>query len=349
MLAAEIEPNDTFPTATPLPVGDVLQGELTNSADVDYFVVDLTRGDEFSINTFNTASALFSPTLPPGLEVLDSSGRTLARSNDGDTIGLVAPSTGQYFVEISATNDFGIFIGEYSMQSSHRAAQGSLGGLQFDHRNDPNAFVDISASGTALNLVDDQVVNVTTTVGNQIFPAGPTAISNNGLIFSGLSTSAFVNTQIPSAQFDTALLPFWDDIHGTRGNTYWQETQVNGINALIVQWHMRPHFLLDNGTDAVTFQLQLFESGPVLARYAYQDVVFGNATYDNGASATIGYQQDNANALQFSFNQDVLADGDVLDLIGSGGESEPNDLDRPGRRRDRCDRRGGRGTDCQHK
>ena len=87
---------------------------------------------------------------------------------------------------------------------------------------------------------------------------------------------------------------------------------VGGLRTLIVQWDNRPHY---SNIGSATFQLQLFESGPVAARFVYDDVDFGNASYNFGASATVGYQASTSDATQFSFNQPVLANGDVLDLL----------------------------------
>ncbi|MCU0248234.1 MAG: hypothetical protein MUC42_16820, partial [Bryobacter sp.] len=76
-----------------------------------------------------------------------------------------------------------------------------------------------------------------------------------------------------------------------------------------------------------TFQLQLFSAGPVLARFVYQDVDFGNSSYDNGASATIGYQASGIEAYQFSLNNAVLANGDVIDIrLQDDGIPEPSTM-----------------------
>ena len=87
---------------------------------------------------------------------------------------------------------------------------------------------------------------------------------------------------------------------------------MDGVNTLIVQWDNRPHY---SNVGNATFQLQLFETGAVGARFAYQDVVFGNASYDHGASATIGYQLANGTAGTFSQDTASVFDGDVIDLI----------------------------------
>jgi hypothetical protein len=184
--------------------------------------------------------------------------------------------------------------------------------LQFTKTNDPSKFIDISTTGTALNLTDDGEATITTTVGNEIFPAGPVTVGNNGGILAGGNLQLdYINAALPVASLPAALLPFWDDIDSDSGNVYWDEQIVDGINTLIVQWESRPHY--DN-TDSGTFQLQLFKTGPVLARYVYKDVDFGSTNYSFGATATIGIQFDPATALEFSSNSPSIANGDVLEL-----------------------------------
>jgi len=194
-----------------------------------------------------------------------------------------------------------------------KAAPVSSPTLQFTKSNNPNLFVDISSTGTDLRLGDDTFAVISTTVGNSIFPAGTATVNNNGLLISGvIQTQLIDNFGLPTGSFGNALVPFWDDIDDETGGVYWQQRQVGGINTLIVQWENRPHF--DN-SGSTTFQLQLFESGQVLARYVYKDVIFGNAAWNGGASATVGFQQSSNSALQFSFNSASLVDGDVLDLV----------------------------------
>ncbi len=192
-------------------------------------------------------------------------------------------------------------------------ALGRLAGgtVSFDHYNNPGLFVDISGSGTPLNLSDDGAATISTTVGNGLLSPGSVTVGNNGALVSGPATVGFTNTALPNAAWGQALLPFWDDIHDTAGNVYWQEQQVNGIDALIVQWDDRPHY---NNVGNGTFQVQLFASGPVAARFAYADVVFGDAGFDFGASATIGAQLSSSSGFQFSLDTAVLADGDVIDV-----------------------------------
>lgn len=195
----------------------------------------------------------------------------------------------------------------------------------FTLANDPNTFVDISTTGTPLNLSDDGTATIQTTIGNNFLPAGSVTVSNNGVIVAGANQSVgFTNAPLPTNNLGNALLPFWDDINTGSGNVFWQERSINGNDALIVQWENRPHFT--TGFTG-TFQLQLFQSGPVAVRYAYEDVDFGSAAFNGGASATIGWQNTNGSAIQHSFNTASVTDGDHLDLIQDAADTEGYTID----------------------
>ena len=192
-------------------------------------------------------------------------------------------------------------------------SSGNLAGTQFVQTNDTGAFIDISGTGTALGLTDDSEATITSTVGNAVFPAGQVTVANNGgIIAAGGEDLPYTNTALPSSNWGTALLPLWDDIDADTGDVYWEEMQVGGINTLIVQWNDRPRY---NNIGDATFQIQLYESGPILARFAYADVDFGDSRYDFGASATVGYQASTSSAFTFSVNTPSLANGDVVDLV----------------------------------
>ena len=56
--------------------------------------------------------------------------------------------------------------------------------------NLPGTFVDISATGTPLSLLDDAEVDITTTLGNALLPAGTVRVGANGGFKSGTSMVA---------------------------------------------------------------------------------------------------------------------------------------------------------------
>lgn len=192
-------------------------------------------------------------------------------------------------------------------------------GFEMIHSNDSSNFIDITQNGNPVAVGEDLEALAETTIGNAAFPAGTITIGDNGGILSGEANLIFQNLPMSfgSSLFEFALLPYWDDLSIPLDNIYIGETTVGGIPTLIVQWEQSPHFdLLSNDPPGdVTFQVQVFESGPVLARYAYEDVVLENPSYDFGATSTIGYQHADGRFVEFSFNQPVLSNGDIIDLV----------------------------------
>jgi hypothetical protein len=192
------------------------------------------------------------------------------------------------------------------------AAAGAAHGQYSIVSNIPGTFMDISGTGTPLNLSDDGSANITTSL------LGVLRVGNNGGISRNTTAAlGFTNAALPQVgTFFTsgAFLPAWDDMYGgttALGNVYWQELS----DRVVVQW-TRNHF--DFRTDTITFQAQLFgATGPGLAQYLYQDMIFAGDTgaRDNGASATIGYQHDAASFAQWSFNTASVQNGMVLTVI----------------------------------
>lgn len=117
MLTVEIEPNNTLATATVFPAGQTLEGRVAAVSDIDYFKVTLAQGAQLSIATDNVLDALFTPTLPPPIDLLDSSGAVLATSADGRSVRFVAPRAGDYFARMVSSSALGTFTANYAMRS----------------------------------------------------------------------------------------------------------------------------------------------------------------------------------------------------------------------------------------
>lgn len=208
---------------------------------------------------------------------------------------------------------------EFNGQSAIGFLEPAATTLEFQLEPIESAFVDISSTATPLELGDDGSVNITTSVGNSFFPAGQVSVNNNGaLVAAEDQVVEFENKELPVPLTGLALFPFWDDLGDDHGNVFWEERDIEGHAALVVQWDDRQHF---DGGSLTTFQAQVFESGPDVARFIYRDVAFGDPDITNGASATIGYQFSQAEALQFSFNTKSIASNRVLRLR----EVEPSD------------------------
>lgn len=194
--------------------------------------------------------------------------------------------------------------------------------------NIPGTFVDISSTGTSIGTITDDFQGIfTTTVGNQIFPAGQVVASNNGWAATGftsaITSGSYANQSISGTTFPVAtgsmrtggtnyMMPYWDDFlpstnTATPSSVRWQQID----NVLIIQWTNEDLFNA-GGNGVGTMQMQIygtpFVSGGsiVYAQFVYRDTNFGTASPANdGGQASIGYLSSspaNANTVQFSFN-----------------------------------------------
>jgi hypothetical protein len=145
------------------------------------------------------------------------------------------------------------------------------------------------------------------------------AIGNNGLLFSGVGTSQYVNqpiTQTPSIH--GLIAPFWDDIvtWGSAGAIYYETQGAAPNRKFIVEWYDNQHYY--SSTSGITFEAILYE-GTNNILFQYKDVDFGSVygstssdrpPYNNGGSATVGIEDPTGNiGLQYSFNEQVINPG----------------------------------------
>lgn len=181
------------------------------------------------------------------------------------------------------------------------------------------SFVDISSSGTSVSgtLADDSEHNITIptfTFNNISYTAARVGV--NGLIVLG-STSGdivFGNVTLPSTA-NTAgnifISPYWDDLDINLLGTIKTETVGSKF---IIQYTNIDHNSYTTG--GITFQVQLDLTTSAI-HLVYQDVIFGSATYDSGAAATIGIQYSSTQASQFSHNTASLSNGQSITFIPS--------------------------------
>lgn len=183
-----------------------------------------------------------------------------------------------------------------------------------DQRN--GSFID-ATNGIALNIPDDGVVAIDTSVGNCVFPSGQILVGMNGGVGFGpgsLQILSSVNQPIPNdAAFGggQAVLVFWDAFDDKDGDVL--VNQKNG--RLVIEWQM--HDL--DGNLQPRFQLQIIDNvsdDGIVAQLLYENVSLGSI--GGGASATIGYQDGDTGFgdFQWSFNsKGAVQDGTVLSLI----------------------------------
>ncbi|MEZ6096353.1 MAG: hypothetical protein R3C03_19345 [Pirellulaceae bacterium] len=188
-------------------------------------------------------------------------------------------------------------------------------------------FIDISGTGSNLGLGDDGERTVITSLLGQlrIGNNGAVGFATNGEIFSN-------NDNLPSTLLlggGEVFAPYWDDLDSDSGGVFWQEFS----DRVIVQWHDRPHFSGIGIEEGITFQVQLFANqtltSGVIAQFLYLDTSFAptQSANDHGARATIGYQLNQTEAVQWSFNSPgSVVDGDVLTILASVPEPSNKSL-----------------------
>ena len=176
----------------------------------------------------------------------------------------------------------------------------------------PFAYIPINATGTPLGLADDGEANITSPFPITVYGVSSTQLrigNNGGILFQATTGDVgFSNAALPGGA--AAIYPFWDDLDSDTGEVYWQVQGVAPNRQLIVEWFNRPHF---SNVGSATFQVVIREGSSEIL-FQYLDVDFGNAAFDNGASATIGVNAGASLARQYSFNTASLSNNRAIRL-----------------------------------
>jgi hypothetical protein len=162
------------------------------------------------------------------------------------------------------------------------------------------AFIDISGSGTPLDLEDDGSANVTIPFRFNLFgvESDQVCINNNGFMLLDWSKpcdgfhedSSIPNESVPLRS--NQIAPFWDDLF-TSGNVYYKVVGQEPTRQFIVQWHQKNHY--NNGQSdpgTITFEAVLSETTNAVS-FQYLDTTFDNPQHpewNRGGSATVGFQ-----------------------------------------------------------
>ncbi|MCS7206817.1 MAG: S8 family serine peptidase, partial [Dehalococcoidia bacterium] len=183
----------------------------------------------------------------------------------------------------------------------------------------PFEWVDIRGMGLRFELDDDGCILLGSSMPIPFFGDEFTQfqVDSNGYI--GFSEAhpcgQYNNTAIPNSTLGTAIAAFWDDLIGKpRASTgeVWVaivRPPASAWRYLIVQWQDVQHY--PNTPSGASFQVAIEEvTGRIFFRYL--DTDFGNASYNNGASATAGIQLNASIGLQHSYNQPVLTSGSAF-------------------------------------
>lgn len=158
--------------------------------------------------------------------------------------------------------------------------------LEWDNECPTSGFIDISSTGTNLNLTDDSEAPVTLPF--PILYQGNLytiiTIGNNGGIILGNGAAQVGYTMVAG----NGLYPYVQDLNTALagGGVFHGVVGTAPNRKFIVSWNNLPHFGT-GGTDGATFQL-IIEEATMEIYYVYQDVQMSNTAWTNGADAEIG-------------------------------------------------------------
>jgi hypothetical protein len=155
-----------------------------------------------------------------------------------------------------------------------------------------SGFIDISATGTALNTTDDSEAGVTMpfpllyqgTLFSQI------TVGNNGGIILGTLTGAVGYTMVAG----NGLYPYAQDMNTPYDNVYYTTIGTAPNRQFIVMWSDLAHYFSSLLTDGTTFEVIIDEATQEIY-FVYDDVMHDNASYNNGLDAEIGVRGTNQN------------------------------------------------------
>jgi hypothetical protein len=107
---------------------------------------------------------------------------------------------------------------------------------------------------------------------------------NGALSFNTAASITYSNACLPTSTGTTYpdLAVYWDDLISS--NKVYSYNDTAG-GRFIISWEDVAHY---SGGGAASFQVHLYPSG--LIEYHFADVYFGSSSYNNGASATVGMQ-----------------------------------------------------------
>jgi len=129
--------------------------------------------------------------------------------------------------------------------------------------------------------------------------------SNGYLVFGSDPKSVYTNEALSQTDKAQSIYPYWDDLNLAKGGTLKYGTLGSGDNIhFVVSWEAVPQYP-SNGL--YSLQVVLYKDGSI--RFRYDDT-----TSVDGASATVGVQEDSSHYDQHTFNDASLFDAtkDIL-------------------------------------
>ena len=170
-------------------------------------------------------------------------------------------------------------------------------------------WIEISSTGTALNLEDDASAQILMPFTFDFYGTSYSQvyINSNGTINLSDFFTDFSNSCIPTAVTSDLIAVHWDDLDPpSGGNVYFQTFGASPNRTFVVEWFNLPHF---SNIGNVTFEAILHEDSSEIV-FQYFDVGFGDPDFDNGLSTTVGIQNGSSacESTPYSCDQALLSD-----------------------------------------
>ena len=180
-------------------------------------------------------------------------------------------------------------------------------------------WVEIGDGAVGLCLGDDNVHTITTPFPVNFYGDLYTnlTVGSNGNINFEDKYLGYTNTPIPSQNdygVERLIGVFWDDLNMrtaiSHGVAFYSVLGAAPNRTLVVEWSDVARFY---DVDNATFEAIFYENSSDIV-LQYQDVYFGNPSYDYGACATVGIQYNPGWGTQFSYNTASLQNNSALRL-----------------------------------
>lgn len=206
------------------------------------------------------------------------------------------------FTNLTVDTDYEFYVtpvcGANPETSGPAAFSTNPGFFTFDNQCGPG-FIDISSTGTNLNLFDDTEAGITlpwTWDVNGVAVNSITIGNNGGVLFN--TTTGFVGYNSVA----NGMFPYIQDLNTALagGGVYYQNIGTAPNQQFVIMWQDLAHYTFPAATDGATFELIVDQaSGEIY--FVYEDVNMSNLSWNNGADAEITVNTANGNA-QVSMN-----------------------------------------------
>ncbi|MFM8237310.1 MAG: putative Ig domain-containing protein [Actinomycetota bacterium] len=242
-----------------------------------------------------------------------SAADTVGQNTTSTVIGGLTGSTA-YCFRIRAGNSFDTGNGRSVSAWSNEATATTLAPPPA-FRCSATAFAWVDpTTATSRALSDDSSVSVPIGFSFPYYgdPFSDVHVASNGLLGFGAGTTAYSNTRIPTLSAPNGFAAgWWDDLNpGVGGSVRTQTIGTAPNRRFVASWLDVPIYGLSGS--GITFQMILEETtGAIVTQYL--DTATGNASYDRGASATVGTENaDGTTGTLVSYLRASLADTTAL-------------------------------------